>query len=51
LETKARTVHMGERSDTNSKIAAMVKLLAEYGPQINRIARELRIASWADEAW
>ena len=37
--------------DTNSKIAAMVKLLTEYGPQINRIAREVRIHKETARYW
>jgi AcrR family transcriptional regulator len=51
LEPDARTVDMPERSDTNSKMAAMVKLLAEHGPQINRIAKELRIHKETARYW
>jgi hypothetical protein len=51
LEPRARTADIGKRGDTNSKIAAMVKLLMEYGPQINRIARELRIHKETARYW
>ena len=50
LEPNARTVKP-KVNDTNSKIAAMVKLLTEYGPQINRIAREVRIHKETARYW
>jgi DNA-binding Lrp family transcriptional regulator len=37
--------------DTNSKIAATVKLLTKYGPQINRIGRELGIHKETVRYW
>lgn len=51
LEPKARTVDVVERRNANSKIAAMVNRLAEYGPQINRIAGELRIHKETARYW
>jgi len=50
LEPGARTAK-SKSDDTNSKIAAMVKLLTEYGPQINRIAREVRIHKETARYW
>jgi len=38
-------------SDTNSKIAAMVKLLAKEGPQINQIAREIGVHKETARYW
>jgi len=51
LEPSARAVDVGKRGDTNSKIAMMVKLITEYGPEINRIARELRIHKETARYW
>ena len=50
LELGARTAK-AKPDDTNSKIAAMVKLLTQYGPQINRIARELGIHKETTRYW
>jgi len=50
LEPVART-RKPKLDDTNSKIAAMVKLLTEYGPQINRIARELGLHKETTRYW
>jgi len=50
LEPVART-RKPKLGDTNSKIAAMVKLLTEYGPQINRIARELGLHKETTRYW
>jgi len=50
LEAGART-RKPKLDDTNSKIAAMVKLLGEYGPQINRIARELGLHKETTRYW
>jgi len=50
LEPRARTVK-SKPDDTNSKIAAMVKLLTEYGPQINRIAREIQVHKETARYW
>jgi len=50
LEPGARTIKP-KPDDTNSRIAAMVKLLTEYGPQINRIAREVRIHKETARYW
>jgi len=50
LEPAARTAK-SKLEDTNSRIAAMVKLLTEYGPQINRIAREVRIHKETARYW
>jgi len=36
---------------TNSKIAAMVKLISKYGPQVNRIARELGVHKETARYW
>lgn len=51
LEPAARTVKVGKHDDTNSKIAMMVKLITKYGPEINRIARELRIHKETARYW
>jgi len=51
LEPSARAVQNSKRNDTNSKIGAMVKLLTKYGPQINRISRELRIHKETARYW
>ena len=51
LEPSARTVDEPKLGDTNSKIAAMVKLITKYGPQINRIARELGIHKETARYW
>jgi DNA-binding Lrp family transcriptional regulator len=51
LEPSARTEPKPEFDDTNSKIAAMVKLLTKYGPQINRIGRELGIHKETIRYW
>jgi len=40
-----------KQGDTNSKIAAMVKLITKYGPQINRIARELGVHKETVRYW
>lgn len=50
LEPGARTIKP-RLDDTNSRIAAMVKLLTEYGPQINRISREIRIHKETARYW
>jgi hypothetical protein len=50
LEPRARTAR-SKPDDANSKIAAVVKLLTEYGPQINRIARELGIHKETTRYW
>jgi len=51
LEPSARTADEPKLGDTNSKIAAMVKLITKYGPQINRIARELGIHKETARYW
>ena len=51
LEPSARTEAKPEFDDTNSKIAAVVKLLAKYGPQINRISRELGVHKETVRYW
>ena len=51
LEPKSRTAAKAKFEDTNSKIAATVKLLAKYGPQINRISRELGIHKETVRYW
>jgi len=50
LEPGARAAK-SKLDDTNSKMAAMVKLLTKYGPQINRIARELGIHKETARYW
>jgi len=50
LEPGARTAK-SKFDDTNSKIAMMVKLITKYGPQINRIARELRVHKETARYW
>ena len=50
LEPTSRTAK-SKVDDVNSKIAAMVKLLAAHGPQINRIAREIRIHKETARYW
>lgn len=37
--------------DQNSKIAALVRLMTKYGPQINRIARELGVHKETTRYW
>ena len=37
--------------DPNSKIAAMVRLMTRYGPQVNRIARELGVHKETARYW
>jgi hypothetical protein len=51
LEPGARTAAEPKLSDTNSKIAAMVKLIMKEGPQINQIARELRVHKETARYW
>jgi len=51
LEPGARSEGKTKLGDTNSKIAAMVKLITRYGPQINRISRELRIHKETARYW
>ena len=51
LEPSARSRVTSRQNDTNSKIAEMVKLIAKYGPQINRVARELRIHKETARYW
>jgi DNA-binding Lrp family transcriptional regulator len=51
LEPGARTADVRKRSDTNSEIGMMVKLITKYGPEINRIARELRIHKETARYW
>jgi len=46
---KARLTRVGD--DTNSKIAALVKLMTRYGPQINRISRELGVHKETARYW
>jgi len=50
LEPAARNTK-SKLDNTNSKIAAMVKLLTVYGPQINRIAREVKIHKETARYW
>ena len=50
LEPTARNAK-SKIDDTNSKIATMVKLITRYGPQINRIARELGIHKETARYW
>lgn len=51
LEPSARNAAMTMPNDTNSKIAEVVKLLVKYGPQINRISRELGIHKETVRYW
>ena len=51
LEPTARGGDAGRREDTNSKIAMMVALITKYGPEINQIARELRIHKETARYW
>jgi len=51
LEPSARASDRQKLGDTNSKIAAMVKLITKYGPQINRIARELGVHKETARYW
>jgi hypothetical protein len=51
LEPRARTETKPKFDDTNSRIGAMIKLLAKYGPQINRIARELGVHKETARYW
>jgi hypothetical protein len=51
LEARARSRSVSRQDDSNSKIAEMVKLLTKYGPQINRISRELRIHKETARYW
>ena len=46
-----RTVREPKPDDVNSKIAALVKLIAKDGPQINRIARELGVHKETARYW
>src|SRR5438309_2947120 len=46
-----RTVRESKPDDVNSKIAALVKLITKYGPQINRIARELGVHKETARYW
>ncbi len=50
LEPGARSSE-AKPNDTNSKIAAMVKLITNYGPQISRTARELRVHKETARYW
>jgi len=51
LEPSARTKSTSKSDDTNSKIAEMVRLITEYGPQVNRIARELGLHKETARYW
>jgi len=51
LEPKARAADKPNLGDTNSKIAAMVKLITKDGPQINQVARELRVHKETARYW
>jgi hypothetical protein len=51
IEPKMRTTSARKLDDTNSKIAALVKLITKYGPQINRIARELGVHKETTRYW
>lgn len=51
LEPGARVEDRTKLGDTNSKIAAMVKLITKQGPQINQIARELGIHKETARYW
>jgi DNA-binding Lrp family transcriptional regulator len=51
LEPGARYEDRTKLGDTNSKIAAMVKLITKEGPQINQIARELGIHKETARFW
>ena len=51
LEPGARVEDRTKLGDTNSKIAAMVKLITKQGPQINQIARELGIHKETARFW
>ena len=51
LEPRARPESSTKQNDANAKIAEMVKLITKYGPQINHIARELRIHKETVRYW
>jgi len=51
LEPTARSADKPKPGDTNSDIAALVKLITKYGPQINRIARELGVHKETARYW
>ena len=51
LEPTARSADRPKLGDSNSDIAALVKLITKYGPQINRIARELGIHKETVRYW
>lgn len=40
-----------KHDDTNSRVAALVKLITTYGPQINRISRELGVHKETARYW
>jgi hypothetical protein len=51
LEPTGRSADRPKLGDTNSEIAALVKLITKYGPQINRIARELGVHKETARYW
>jgi len=51
LEPTARSADRPKLGDTNSEIAALVKLITKYGPQINRISRELGVHKETARYW
>jgi len=46
-----RTVRESKPDDVNSKIGALVKSITKYGPQINRISRELGVHKETARYW
>jgi hypothetical protein len=51
LEPNARTAAKQKPNDMNSKLAELAKLITRYGPQVNRIARELGVHKETARYW
>jgi DNA-binding Lrp family transcriptional regulator len=51
LEPSARTADGRKLDDTNSNIAALVKLISKYGPRISKVARELGVHKETARYW
>jgi hypothetical protein len=50
-EPRVKAKLITKTDDPNSKIAALVKLITKYGPQINRISRELGVHKETARYW
>lgn len=51
VDHRVKSEPANKLNDTNSKVAALVRLISTYGPQVNRIARELGVHKETARYW